>query len=45
MKKDHGLEATELEIRKVMREDIGMKFRKVIPISIHGNSAKNLVLR
>ena len=45
LKKDLGLEATEYEIQKVMRVDLGMKFRKVLPISIHGNSAKNLVLR
>mgnify|MGYP006167868317 CR=1 FL=1 len=43
--KDIGLEATESEIQKVMREDLGMRFRKVLPISIHGNSDKNLVLR
>ena len=45
LKKDLGFEATEYEIQKVMRVDLGMKFRKVLPISIHGNSAKNLVLR
>ena len=45
LKKDLGLEASEFEIKKIMREELGMRFRKVIPISIHGNSAKNLVLR
>jgi len=39
------LEATEQEIRTIMREDLDMKYRKVVPISIHGNSVKNLVLR
>ena len=28
-----------------MKEDLGMRFRKVVPIAIHGNSPKNLVLR
>ena len=28
-----------------MREDLGMRYRKLVPISIHGNSDKNLVLR
>ena len=28
-----------------MRENLGMRYKKVVPISIHGNSAKNLVLR
>ena len=45
LKKDYELEVTELEVTRVMREDLGMKFRKVVPISIHGNSVKNLVLR
>ena len=39
------MEATEQEIRMIMREDLDMKYRKVVPISIHGNSVKNLVLR
>ena len=28
-----------------MREEMGMRFRKIVPVSIHGNSEKNLVLR
>ena len=28
-----------------MREELKMRYRKVIPVSIHGNSQKNLVLR
>ena len=39
------LDATEREIRQVMREDLGMRYRKLVPVSIHGNSEKNLVLR
>ena len=37
--------APEHEIRHVMRHDLNMKYRKVLPVSIHGNSEKNLVLR
>ena len=40
-----GFEASEYEIRRVMRDAIQMKFKKVIPISVHGNSEKNLLLR
>ena len=39
------MEATEYEIKRAMREELSMKFKKVIPISVHGNSGKNLVLR
>lgn len=42
---DLGVDAQEPEIRSVMREDLGMRYRKIVPISIHGNSEKNLVLR
>ena len=40
-----GATAKEHEIRRIMRDDLNMRYRKVIPISIHGNSEKNLVLR
>ena len=40
-----GIEASEYEIRQVMRKQLNMKFKKIVPISIHGNSEKNLVLR
>ena len=39
------MQASEYEIIKIMREDLGMRYKKVVPISIHGNSTKNLVLR
>ena len=26
------------EIRKVMREELGMRYKKVIPVAIHANS-------
>ena len=37
--------AKEHQIKQVMREVLKMRYRKLIPISIHGNSQKNLVLR
>ena len=42
---NYDLDATEREVRQVMREDLGMRYRKLVPVSIHGNSEKNLVLR
>ena len=45
LKENTGIEAGESEIREIMREDLGMRYRKIKPISIHGNSDKNLILR
>ena len=45
LKENTGIEAKESEIREIMREDLGMRYRKVKPVSIHGNSDKNLILR
>ena len=41
----HKLQTTDGEIRSVMRKDLGMRFKKVIPVSIHTNSETNLVCR
>ena len=38
-------EPTIAEIRDVMRQDLGMRYRKVVAVSVHANGAKNLVLR
>jgi hypothetical protein len=32
-------------VSKVMREDLGLRWRKVKDVSLHENSIKNLVLR
>lgn len=40
-----GADVKEPEIRSIMKEDLGMRYRKLVPVSIHGNSQKNLVLR
>ena len=33
------------QVLDVLKEDLGMSYRKIKPISIHANSPKNLVLR
>ena len=35
----------ERDVRSVMREELGMRFRKIKTVSLHSNSEKNLVLR
>ena len=35
----------ESTVRSVMREELGMRFRKIKTVSLHSNSEKNLVLR
>ena len=45
LKENTGIESKESEIREIMREDLGMRYLKVKPVSIHGNSDKNLILR
>jgi len=42
---EHQMEKKQSLIRSVMRDDLDMRFRKVLPVSIHANSWKNLVLR
>ena len=39
------METTEKEICNVMRNDLNMRYRKIIPISMTANSPRNLVLR
>jgi len=39
------IKVSEQEIREIMKRDLGMRYRKVLPVSIHGNSERNLVLR
>ncbi len=40
-----GIETTEWEARSVMREELGMRFRKIKTVALHSNSERNLVLR
>ena len=39
------VKVSEQEIREIMKRDLGMRYRKVLPVSIHGNNERNLVLR
>ena len=39
------LEVKPKEVHHVLKHELGMSFRKVLPVSVHGNSVKNLVLR
>ena len=39
------IEAKLSLIRSVMKEDLGMKYKKILSISNQGNSPRNLVLR
>jgi hypothetical protein len=38
-------ESTVAEIRDVMKRDLGMRYRKVVAVSVHANGDKNLILR
>ena len=40
-----GAQVTAGTVRSVMREELGMRFRKIKTVSLHSNSEKNLVLR
>jgi len=41
----HQLKVKPKEVHHVLKHEMEMSFKKIVPISIHGNSAKNLVLR
>ena len=48
IKKIDGQHETVLkapEMRKIMREDLGLRWKKIKEVSLHENSIKNLVLR
>ena len=39
------MQVTARAVRFVMKEELGMSFRKIKTVSLHSNSEKNLVLR
>ena len=43
--KEHKVQAKKQLVGKIMREDLGMRYKKVKSVSIHANSPKNMVLR
>ena len=45
IREQHQLEATEREVASMMRDDLGMRYKKIKAASLHANSVKNLVLR
>ena len=45
MKAEHELEAKSKEISAVMKQQLGMRFRRICDQSIHANSPKNIILR
>ena len=45
LQEEHGFEAKEREVESVMRQDLGMRYKKIVPVSVHANSIRNLVLR
>ena len=42
---DNGVKVKKRKLIGVVKEDLGMRFKKVHPVSFHANSEKNLVLR
>lgn len=42
---DLKIDVREKMIKNVMKNDLNMRFKKILPISVNANSPKNLVLR
>ena len=45
LEENHQIKAKQKEICSIMKHDLGMSYKKVLPVSIHANSPKNLVCR
>ena len=45
LKEENQIESKEHLIRDVMKRDLGMKYKKVLPVPIQANSVRNLILR
>ena len=45
LEEEHDIKAKPWEVRNVMKKELDMRYKKVKPVSLHANSAKNLVLR
>ncbi|TFH49609.1 MAG: hypothetical protein E4G89_04575 [Methanothrix sp.] len=41
----HQIKTTEAEVASVMKQELGMRYRKIKTVSLHSNSERNLVLR
>ena len=42
---EHNIKAKPREVRVIMRDELGMRYRKIKEVSPNANSEKNLVLR
>ena len=45
VRKEHSMEVTNQQVRKIFREELGMKYKRIKKIPFQGNSEQNLVLR
>ena len=45
LEEKHEIKLKPWKVKDIMKKDLDMSYKKVKPISIHANSAKNLVLR
>ena len=45
LKDEHNIDKKPWYIAKIMREQLGMRYRKIVPVSMKTNSERNLVLR
>ena len=45
LKEEHQIDVKEWVVRNTMKEELGMSFKKVKPVSTHSNSDKNRVCR
>ena len=41
----HQLEIKPKDVHHVLKNELQMRFKKIVPVSIHANSVKNRVLR
>ncbi len=42
---ENHFKTSEQEVRDVMKQELGMRYKKIKTVSLHSNSEKNLVLR
>ena len=45
LSEEEQIDSKEAEIRSIMRRDLKMRYKKLVHISLHANSPKNLILR
>ena len=45
LKEDHDINAKAQAVRNIMSQDLDMRYRKVVPVSLHSNTPKNLIMR